>query len=527
MCGRANRTMFNGEISIMRFALIGAAALACAAVSPAAAQKAKDTLRLGLNDPFVILSPYQGGGDEASNFSRSVYETLIVFDERNKKWIPSLAKSWNRIDNRTLEFELRTDVVFHNGAKFDADDVVNMVNYLKDPVSKINFKQRFLLIEKAEKLGPYKVRIVYAEPTATDMANLAYRYFFFDGETMSKHEDRDDYGRLTPIGTGPMKVAVLDKNRGVVVEAIDKHHGDKSYFRAGMKRVHGVPLPDRQTQIAQMLTGGIEMIRNASPDDTRELSGNPNLEVTYSAVLNLYYLGFDVRGKSGINVFGDERVRRALWMAIDRESIVKYIVPGGDKVAEMSQALCFKTTTPDCKPTVHLPKFDPEGAKKLLAEAGYPNGIEYTYTVTAPHRAIAEAIAGSLLKANIRASVRPVPLSVYRKEQVEGKLNAWSTVFPTGGFPDASNNLDTLILGHFDQYYGDEDLKKFLEDGRSEFDEKKRADIYHQAYDMVNRKSYLYPLSSIPNAYVHTKEVRILDNPYMAGETSVTDYVWK
>ena len=507
--------------------------LACAATAvfawaaPAGAQKSKDTLRLGLNDPFVILSPYQGGGDEASNFSRGVYETLLVFDERNKKWVPSLAKSWARIDPRTLEFELREGVVFHNGNAFDADDVVNMVNYLKDPVSQINFKQRFMMIEKAEKLGPYKVRIVFLEPIATDMANLAYRYFFFDAETMAKHADRDDYGRLTPIGTGPMKVAVLDKNKGVVVESIDKYHGDKTYFRAGMKRVHGVPIPDRQTQIAQLVTGGIDMIRNASPDDTRELEGNPKLDVTYSAVLNLFYLGFDVRGKSGINVFGDERVRRALWMAIDRESIVKYIVPGGVKVAEMSQALCFKTTTPDCKPTVHLPKFDPEGAKKLLAEAGYPKGIEYTYTVTAPHRAIAEAIAGSLLKAGIRASVRPVPLSVYRKEQVEGKLNAWSTVFPTGGFPDASNNLDTLILGHFDQYYGDEDLKRLLADGLAEFDEKKRATIYHQAYDMVNRKSYLYPLSSIPNAYVHTKDVRIMDNPYMAGETSVTDYVWK
>ena len=140
---------------------------------PALAQKSKDTLRLGLNDPFVILSPYQGGGDEASNFTRGVYETLLVFDERNKKWIPSLAKSWARIDNRTLEFELREGIAFHNGSKFDADDVVNMVDYLKHPDSQINFKQRFLLIEKAEKLGAYKVRIVFADPIATDMANLA------------------------------------------------------------------------------------------------------------------------------------------------------------------------------------------------------------------------------------------------------------------------------------------------------------------------------------------------------------------
>ena len=123
--------------------------------------------------------------------------------------------------------------------------------------------------------------------------------------------------------------------------------------------------------------------------------------------------------------------------------------------------------------------------------------------------------------------MKPVPLSVYRKDQGDGKVQAWSTVFPTGGHPDASNNLNTLLLGVFDQYYGDEDLKKLLDAGLKEFDEKKRAEIYHKAYDMVNEKAYLYPLSSIPNSYVHTKEVRVLDNPLFAGETGVTDYAWK
>ena len=75
----------------MRLGLMSVAlCMAVTAALPVAAQKSKDTLRLGLNDPFVILSPYQGGGDEASNFTRGVYETLLVFDERNKKWVPSL-----------------------------------------------------------------------------------------------------------------------------------------------------------------------------------------------------------------------------------------------------------------------------------------------------------------------------------------------------------------------------------------------------------------------------------------------------
>ncbi len=514
----------------MRLALTAAAFLAVAitaGITPAVAQKSKDTLRLGLNDPFIVMTNYHYSGDEAANFNRGIYESLIAYDERGKKWVPWLAKSWTRVNPTTLEFDLRDNVTFHNGSKFDADDVVATINYLKDPASTVLFKQRYTWIDKVEKLGPYKVRIVSKEPNATDMQIISYRFSMWDAETLAKHTDKEDYGRLTPVGTGAMKVAFMDKNKGVMIEAVDNYYGDKQYFGAKVKRIHGVPMPDRQTQIAQLLTGGIDMIRGASQDDARELGANPNLEVTHSNVLNLYYMGFDTKGRSGSNLFSDARVRKAVWMAIDRDAIVEYIIPGGSKVAEKGEALCFKTTMPECNPSIKLPKFDPEGAKKLLAEAGYPNGIEYTYTVTAPHRAIAEAISGSLLKANIRASVKPVPLSVYRKDQGDGKVQAWSTVFPTGGHPDASNNLNTLLLGVFDQYYGDEDLKKLLDAGLKEFDEKKRAEIYHKAYDMVNEKAYLYPLSSIPNSYVHTKEVRVLDNPLFAGETGVTDYAWK
>ena len=511
----------------MRLGFTSLVILAAACATPASAQKAKDTLRLALNDPFVNMASYHYVGDEVANFNRGIYESLIAFDERARKWLPSLAKSWTRVDPRTLEFELREDVTFHNGNKFDADDVVATIDYLKHPESKILFKQRYTWIEKAEKLSPNKVRITSLEPLSTDLQLLAYRFVMWDAETLASHQDKQDYGRLTPIGTGVMKVVQLDKNKGAIVERVDNYYGDKRYFRAGVKRVHGVPMPDRQTQIANIMTGGIDMIRNASPDDARELGQNPKLEVTNTPVLNLYYMGFDTRGKSGTKLFTDERVRRAVWMAIDRDSIIEHIVPGGPKVVEKMEALCFKTTTPACNPTTRLPRFDPQGARRLLAEAGYPNGIEYDYTVTAPHRAIAEAIAGSLLKAGIRVNVRPVPLSVYRKDQGDGNVQSWSTVFPTGQHPDASNNLETLLHGVFEQYYGDEELKALLKAGLREFDEAKRAAIYQQAYDMVNNKAYLYPFSSVPNAYVHTREVKVMENPQMAGETSVSDYAWK
>src|SRR5215469_3655932 len=122
---------------------LGIAALLCAltcAVPSAFANKADDTLRIAVTDWFGTLDPYQFPIDEAAVFYQTVYETLVRFDERRQEYVPWLAKSWRRIDDKTLEFELRDDVKFHNGDKFDADDVVATINFITDPKTTLRFK---------------------------------------------------------------------------------------------------------------------------------------------------------------------------------------------------------------------------------------------------------------------------------------------------------------------------------------------------------------------------------------------------
>src|SRR5215472_13017670 len=104
-----------------------------AVFAPAWAGKSDDTLTIAVTDWWSTLDPYQFPLDEAAVFYQSIYETLASFDERTQKYVPRLAKSWRRIDDRTWEFELRDDVEFHNGDKFDADDVVATVSYAIDP----------------------------------------------------------------------------------------------------------------------------------------------------------------------------------------------------------------------------------------------------------------------------------------------------------------------------------------------------------------------------------------------------------
>src|ERR671921_282574 len=125
-----------------------------AVAAPASAQKSKDTLRLAINDPFPVLSGYCQPVDEAGNFYRRVYGTLISFDERNHQVIPHLAKSWKRVNPTTWEFELFDNITYHNGSKFDADDVVSTIEYTSDPKHVFEFKSRYTWVKSIEKLGP-------------------------------------------------------------------------------------------------------------------------------------------------------------------------------------------------------------------------------------------------------------------------------------------------------------------------------------------------------------------------------------
>ena len=506
------------------FSLFAAGAVALA-TTPALAQKAQDTLRIAVISPFAILSTYDFPHEEAGAFSRDVYDSLLHYDEHKQTFVPALAKSWKRIDNKTLEFELRDDVKFHNGNKFEASDVKATVDYIIDPKSKITYPTRYNWVESVEVLGPHKVRVRAKEPTATDLMLLAFRFLIWDGKVLNAMSDRGDYSRVSPIGTGIFKVAQLDRNKGVIVERYDGYNVAPQYKQARIKRIHGIPMPDRETQAAQLMTGGIEVIRGASPDQAKFLAQKPDLEVTYLASPTIVYIALDSQNKSGNKALSDHRVRKAINKAIDRESIIKYIVPGGH-IAEHIQAICFKATIA-CKYSREAEKFDQEGAKKLLVEAGYPNGFELSYDVFAPAKAVGEAVAGDLLKVGIRASLNVVDLNLYRRRQGDGKLQAWSILFPTGSYPDIGNIFSVYFTGPAFQYYDDPIISEAIKLGEAEFDPAKRAAIYGKALDRINEMNYILPISGVPTPYVHSKGVKVNVNKLSAGEVYVGDYAWK
>jgi peptide/nickel transport system substrate-binding protein len=509
---------------ISKLAFVAGAAFALATLAqPASAQKSADTLRLAVISPFAALSTYDLPHEEAAVFSREIYDFLMTYDEHNKKYVPGLAKSWKRVDDKTLEIELRDDVKFHNGNKFDSADVKATLDYLLDPKSKITYQGRYNWVRELEILGPHKIRVHAVEPTATDLNTLAYRFQMWDAETLNALADKGDYSRTQVMGTGIYKMVSFDRNKGVLVERNDAYN-TTAVKKAPIKRIQGTFIPDRETQAAQLMTGGIDWIRGATPDAAKHLSANPNLKVSYVASPTFVYIALDSQNLSGNKALSDHRVRKAIHKAIDREAIIKYLVPGGE-VAEHVQGLCFKATI-DCEYQVQAEKLDVEGAKKLMAEAGYANGFDMQYDVFAPAKAIGEAIAGDLRKIGVRANMNVVDLSLYRRKQGDGKLEAWSILFPTGSYPDIGNIFSVFFTGPAFKYYNDPIIQEAMDKGEAEFDSAKRAAIYGKALNRINEMNYILPISSVPVLHVHSKDAKVNTNVFSAGETYAADFQW-
>jgi peptide/nickel transport system substrate-binding protein len=492
-------------------------------IGVASAQKAQDTLRIAINDAVEVFSPYDRPNEETAPFYSEVNPTFLRRDEYTDKLSSDYATSWKRIDDRTLEFEIRDGITFHSGNKLTADDIAYMVNWASDPNVKLPNKGTFLLFEGAEKTGPNTVRIRSKAVYASDLTALAYRFYVFDSQVHKNLQNTADYGRVSGSGTGPYRMASLDRNKGVVLERFEGYKGDPKYSRAPIKRIVGIPIPDSQTQQAQLITGGIDVLRNVSADTAKELAKNKELSVTSVPSGTYLYIHMDSIARSGVKELTDVRVRKAIVMAINPKEIAENFIAGADK-AEIMETVCFKWTTA-CSWSTKPYAFNPEGAKKLLAEAGFPNGLDLQFFVHAPYKDAAEAAAGQLRKVGIRTSVQPLTISVYFKKRDEGELSLFMAVRPTGSFPEALSAFDSFFAEKRD-YWRDPFIHEVWKKGVGEIDPVKRGEILKPALDRMNTEAYVLPLTSVPTVFVTSKSVRVERNLAQSGDITVSDFFW-
>ncbi len=493
---------------------------------PVAAQKAKDTIRFATSESLKLVDPYYFTHFEVAPIHRVIYETLVGYDAHQRKFVGVLAKSWTSPEPGVYDFELRDDIVFTNGDKYDADDVVYFLNWTIDPKSKIHNKPRYLWAKGAEKLGPYKVRIRTVEATPKDLLDVSVSTW---GENSKVHkalgDNNDSYGR-NPIGTGLYKIAEMDSNKAIVIVPNEtyklKGNGEE---KPRAKRLEAVFIPDQQVQMAQLMTGGIDIMRDPTPDQVKELSRNPNLEVSSIVSHNMIYLQFDVANRAGNKALSDERVRKALVMAINRNEINTHIAAGGS-VSTVNQSMCFADMLACDLDPVPPYKFDPAQAKKLLAEAGYATGLEVELASRQPSKDDAVAVSGYWNAIGVKTSVQLMNITTLDKARADGKLQTYIGERPLTT-PDASHPMEIFFLDGRRDYWRDPEMVEIAKEGLKTFDPKKRAEVYRKAFDKINQSAYMVPVHTLPSVYIHTKDVKIHLNSLAEYDTNITEFGWK
>ncbi len=501
----------------MRTILAAAALLAgFGFAQDAAAQKSKDLLRMPLLREITTIDPYMETGAVNRFMAENVHDALIQYDERANKLAPLLAKSWKQIDDTTFEFDLNEDIVWHDGQKFTADDVVYSLGWASNPESRLVFAATWAWIKSVEKIGPCKVRLKADKPAPNMLTRLTVDTWIYPKHIHEPLADKKVYGQgtITPIGTGPYKFTQFDRDQGLKLAKNTAYkHGGAAKPAGQIGNVLIKHIPDVRTQIAGMLVGDWELLYDAGIDQAKDVAADPRFQLTTSGTMGMWFVALDANNASGNAVLTDERVRKAIFMGINRDEL-RTLYRGGQSVSYEANNLCFDFMA-GCAFEPNAFKYDPEGAKKLLADAGYgPGGkpveFEMLSAAGAAPEMLSTAISGQLRRIGVTLKPWTPAFNLYLKAEREAKGTARMTIH-SPRMPD--------VLGTTNYFFTSDATrnKNFIDDTAANLavkvnetlDEGERKKVMKQLLDYNANKALILPVLSTQVSFVHTKDIAV------------------
>ena len=484
----------------------------------ALANKANDTLGMAYEQAPENIDPYFNNVRIGVIIGANVWDTLLYRDPITNEYKGQLAKSWKQIDDRTIEFDLREGVKFHNGEAFDADSVVYTLNFMADPKNKATTQQNVRWIEKVEKINPYKVRIISKAPFPAAIDYLATTLPIYPAKY---YQEVGPAGmNAKPIGSGPYKITEYVPGKSVSMEKFDDYFKESPKAQPKIKKVKIRFIPDRQTQMAEVMSGGEDFIMHVPKDQAENLKTLPNLQVVSGNTMRIVFLQMNILEGAASPELKDIRVRKAIAHAIDREAILKNIVGGG----ELINTICTPSQVGCSSDGATVYKYDPALSKKLLAEAGFPNGLSLEF-MAYRERNQTEAMINYLQAVGIKAKLNFMQYAAMR-DQVRANKSALShQTWGSNLVNDASASTPVYFGGGGDDVDKDPEVIALLDKADRTIDPVERKAIYNKALVMISEKAYAVPLWSLPVYYVANKDVKF--TPYYDELVRFWDMSWK
>jgi peptide/nickel transport system substrate-binding protein len=520
----------SGEIEQMsiRQSLLAAATASIIALAamPASAQ----TLRYANQGDLKSLDPYTLNESTTHAHLGQVFEGLVARD-KDLKIIPALAESWETPEPTRWRFHLRKGVKFQNGDPFTADDVIFSADRVRKKGS--NLQTRIAPDAKVVKIDDYTVDFVLTSPNP--ILNSQWDTWYIMSKKWAEANNAVD---PTPAAATTPSFASLNAN-GTGAFSIESHQpGVKTVFKANpawwrkaehnIKEIIFTPIGSDATRVAALLSGEVDVIEPVPIQDISRVDSTPNAQVLKGPELRTIFLGMDqVRDEllysnvKGKNPFKDIKVREAFFKAIDIELIKTRVMRGlATPSALMIAPQLFKLSGDFTRP-----KFDPDGAKKLLTEAGYPDGFEVTMDCPNDRyvndAAICQAVVGMLARIGVKVTLLAQPKAQYFAKVLKpggfqtsfyllgwtpGTLDSHNVLFDIMGCrDDPKSNRGEANLGGYCNKKLDELADKVLQ----ESDTTKRDLLIKEAFEIGAKDFGYIPLHQQALAWGVSKKVKL------------------
>jgi len=486
------------------------ACLALIALQSLSAARAGD-LRIAIASEPSSMDPHYQILTPNEMIAKHVFEPLVQQGPQQQP-LPGLAVAWKALDATTWEFDLRPGVRWHYGTPFTAEDVVfTMQRAPKVPNSPASYNLYLKQVTEVRARDPLTVIFKTSSPFPLHPFYLS-NVLIVQKKAAERATTTDFNGGKAMVGTGPYKFVEWVQGDHIGYVRNDDYWGQKGPWQ----RLAIKPIANAGARVAALLSGGFDVIDNVPSSDALRLKADANVAV-YAGLSNLVMLlnidqgsetnspfVTDKAGKPlGENPLRKLAVRRALSKAINREAIVSRTMEGAAEVAsQMVSDLTFGAS-PRLKPE----PYDPEGAKTLLAEAGYPDGFEVT--IHGPNNRypndaqICQALAQMLSRIGIQTKVETMPLNVFFTRAQNREFSLFLTGWGAAGTGESSVPLNAVLHTYTPDLgagaanrgrYSNPQLDRLLETAMRTFDAPKRAALLAEANEIAMADVAIIPL---------------------------------
>ena len=496
-------------------------ALTAAALALSATDAGAKTLRWAGRGDMQTTDPHSQNENLTNNINQLIYEFLLVRDKK-LNLLPALAESWTKVNDTTWRFKLRPGVKFHDGTPFTADDVVFSFERARSDTSQLRAYANASGIPK--KIDDLTVEFTTTGPNPIELEHIATINIMSKAwceknratKPQNYTQKEDMITAHQANGTGPYMLKTREPDvKTVLTKNPDWWGLREKRFEGNADEVVYTPIVSDATRVAALLSGEVDLVNDPPPQDVPRLKQTQGIKVLEGTENRIVFIGMDqardellysnVKGK---NPFKDKRVRQALYQAVDIEAIKKNTMRG---LSQPSGAMLPSplTTTPAVEK--RLP-YDKEAAKKLLAEAGYPNGFS-TELVTYDLQQWAGAVQGYLKAVGIDASITRLQVAAVVQRSIAGQnpmeLGSWGSY--------SVNDVSAILPNYFtftgNDYTRDPEIKKLVEAGSATVDPDQRRKAYTAAIKSITEKASWIPVFTHTVTYGFSKQLSFKPYP--------------